>query len=130
MSGLDGFKVVQLEDIQEQHAEVTVMTKEEWMAKGTHLFGADPFKWRFVCPSCGHIQTPEDFRPYKDKGASPDTAWFNCIGRYDGHEYVVILSGKSPCNYTGGGLFCFNPIKVVDGDKSVMAFAFDEEKPK
>jgi len=106
---------------------IITMTKEEWWARGIELFGADLLKWRFVCPCCGNIQTPEDFRPYKDKGVTPDTAWFNCIGRYDGHEAVSIFSKKSPCNYTSGGLFCFNPIKVVDGEKEHMAFAFDEE---
>ena len=104
--------------------EIKTTTKEEWLAKGKELFGEDVMKWRFVCPSCGHIQVVEDFKPYKDKGASPETAYFNCIGRYDGHEAVEICSGKSPCNYTSGGLFCLSPIRVVDGEKTIKAFAF------
>ncbi len=100
------------------------MTKEEWIAEGKRLFGDDMLKWRFVCPSCGHIQTPEDFRRYKEKGATPDTAYFNCIGRYDGHENVDMCSGKSPCNYSGGGLFGLNPVKVTNGEKTIQVFAF------
>jgi hypothetical protein len=108
--------------------EQTVLTKAEWLSKGQLLFGDDPLKWKFVCPSCGNIQTPEDFRKYKDVGATPNTAYFNCIGRYDGHEDVDMCSGKSPCNYSGGGLFGLNPITVIDGDKQIHVFAFNEVK--
>ena len=110
--------------------ETIVMKKRAWVAKGKRLFGTDPMKWRFVCPSCGHIQAVEDFKPYKDQGATPDTARFNCIGRYDGHGDTVMCSGKSPCNYTSGGLICLAPVKVVDGDEVFRCFAFDESKPK
>lgn len=58
------------------------MTHEEWVAKGKALFGDDMLKWKFVCPGCGHVQTPEDFRAFKDKGATPDSARNECIGRY------------------------------------------------
>ena len=104
--------------------KIVMLTRDEWLQKGKELFGEDMLKWRFVCPSCGHIQTAEDFRLYKDQGASPDTAHFNCIGRLDGHGDVEILSGKSPCNYTGGGLFNLNPVRVLDGDKVISSFAF------
>jgi len=100
------------------------MTKDEWQQKGKELFGDDMLDWRFVCPSCGNVQTPRDFKPYKDPGATPGDACSNCIGRFDGHGDVEILSGKSPCNYASGGLFNFNPVRVLDGDKVISSFAF------
>ena len=106
--------------------KMVTMTVEAWKEKGKQLFGEDVLKWRFVCPSCGHIQTPEDFRPYKGEGATPDIAYFSCIGRYDGHGDTVMCSGKSPCNYTSGGLFNLAPVMVTDGDNKHYCFAFDE----
>lgn len=101
------------------------MTQAEWEAEGERLFGPVRIYWGFVCPSCGHVQTPEDFRQYKDDGASPDLAYLVCIGRWDGHGAVEMCSGKSPCNYTSGGLFNINPVKVKrpSGD-TTRAFAF------
>ena len=87
---------------------------KEWMDEGRSLFGPDMLKWKFICPSCGNVQTPEDFRPFKNKGAQPDSARFNCIGRYDGHMEVDMCSGKSPCNYTSGGLLNISPVKITD----------------
>lgn len=103
----------------------TVITKEEWVKRGTQLFGPDMMKWRFVCPACGNIAAVEDYKPYKDKGAQPDSATGNCIGRYNGHMGVDMGAGK-PCNYTGYGLLDFCPVRVIDGDKEIRCFAFDE----
>lgn len=100
------------------------MTKKEWFAKGTALFGPDVLKWKFVCPACGNVQTPEEFRQYADEGAKPDDARFNCIGRYDGHMHVDMGAGK-PCNYTGGGLFGLNPV-MVDGRYQCFSFYEDD----
>lgn len=102
------------------------MTKKEWFALGTDLYGDDYFQWKFICPSCGHVQTPEDFRPYKNNGATPDTARFSCIGRYDGHMDVSIFASPGPCNYTSGGLFPLAPVEVVDDDKKHLVFAFKD----
>lgn len=108
-------------------SEHRTMSLQEWMAEGERLFGPDMLSWKFVCPSCGHIQSPEDFRPYKLKGAFPDTARYSCIGRYDGHTDTDMCSGKSPCNYTSGGLLNISPITVVDEDgKGHSCFAFAE----
>lgn len=100
------------------------MTKDEWMELGTKLYGSDFMKWKFVCPCCGHVQTVEDFKQYKDKGATPDTARFNCIGRYDGHMDSPMGTKPGPCNYTSGGLFRLAPIEITDGDKKYSSFAF------
>lgn len=36
------------------------LTPAEWRDKAVALFGNDPMKWRFVCPSCGHEASVED----------------------------------------------------------------------
>ena len=103
------------------------VTLAEWKAEGEQLFGPDMLDWRFVCPSCGHVQSPRDFDLYWQQGATPEDARFNCIGRFDGHMDVEICSGSSPCNYTGGGLFRLCPVTVVDegnGNK-YACFEFD-----
>jgi len=101
------------------------ITKAEWMAKGTDLFGADFMNWRFVCPACKNVATVEDFKRYKDKGATPDSATCNCIGRYDGHMDVDMGKGK-PCNYAGFGLLNLCPVTIKDEGKEISSFAFDE----
>ena len=94
---------------------------EEWRAEARRRFGQDAMKWRFVCPSCGHVQTPEDF---KKAGAPSSAVGYSCIGRWDGHMHVTMGTKPGPCNYTGGGLFNINPIPVVVDGKTVWAFAF------
>lgn len=74
---------------------IQVMELGEWLAEGERRFGADRLKWRFVCPSCGHIQAVEDFRPFKSKGATAETAYFNCIGRYSGAKRDAFGEGKT-----------------------------------
>jgi len=102
------------------------MTYEEWLAKGKELFGEDMLQWKFVCPNCGHVQCAEDFRKYVPNGAKPDDAHFNCIGRYKGGNVGTLGDGKSPCNYTAGGLFRLSPIIVEMEGKEVFSFAFAE----
>lgn len=112
----------------------TVMTHEEWTAKGTELFGPEVLRWRFLCPACGHVQTPEDFRPFKDQGATPNKAVQECLGRYLPREKRGGFSPdhanpkvKSPCDYAAYGFFRLSPIEVVypDGTR-VEAFGFAE----
>ena len=94
-----------------------------WMAKGRELFGEDFFKWRFVCPGCGNVVTVEEFRVFKDKGATPNSPTSECIGRYTGGDW---LDGNKPCNYAGYGLIRLSPVRViVDAGREVHAFAFD-----
>ncbi len=107
-------------------AEVRRITKQEWLDEGERLFGADMWCWQFVCPSCGHVQSPEDFRQYKDQGATPDDARFNCIGRFNGHIHVDAFGGpgSGPCNYTSGGLLNISPVRVTDRDEQMVSFDF------
>ncbi len=100
-------------------------TEDQWRAKGERLFGADMMKWRFVCPICGNVASCEEFRQYADKGATPNSATCECIGRYTGAKDSFDKKTK-PCNYAGYGLFRLSPIRIDCGDVETHCFAFAE----
>lgn len=101
-------------------ADIKEYDRNEWIAEAERRFGKDIKNWRFRCPVCGHIQSIGDFEPYK---VTPNTAFFSCIGRWDGH----IGSKKSPCNYTLGGLFNLAKVYVIDEEGARHpVFDFDE----
>ena len=94
----------------------------EWRQNAVDLFGPDPKEWAFKCPSCGHVQTVQDF---VDVGASPQAANMNCIGRYLDEDVPGIWAEEGPCDYAGQGLFRLNPVRVVTDDgETVGVFAF------
>lgn len=89
------------------------MTFQEWHDKGVKLFGEDKAKWAFVCPSCGHVATVQD---YRDAGAPTGAVAYSCVGRWKGPRSNAFHgSGSGPCNYAGGGLIRLNPVEV-DGE--------------
>jgi hypothetical protein len=105
---------------------------EEWKAEGLKLFGDNMKEWRFVCPICGHVQTP---RMFKEAGAEePGRATSECFGRLlpkgkrggfsKQHSNPNV---KSPCDYSAYGFFKLAPIEVefADGLK-VECFGFDD----
>jgi len=102
------------------------LTEKEWRALGVKLFGEDISKWKFICPSCGHIQASSDFKQYEDKGATPSDACFNCIGRFSGKGGEIGGNGGTVqhCNYTTGGFFNLSPMTIKAGDKELSAFDF------
>lgn len=103
------------------------MTHDEWLARGKELFGENSLQWRMVCPGCGHVQTPNEFRPFKDRGATPDSARQECIGRYTGGRSWAYDGGEGPCDYAAYGLFGIAPVKVTTPDgKEHSCFAFDD----
>ncbi|WP_371436157.1 VVA0879 family protein [Polaromonas sp.] len=107
------------------------MTPEEWRAEAISRFGPNKMKWRFVCPSCSHVASAED---WKEAGAPEGSVGFSCVGRYQpegpGDEALAAAAFKGkggPCNYSGGGLFGLNPVHVdLEDGKSVHMFAFAE----
>jgi hypothetical protein len=102
------------------------MTEDEWNAEGVRLFGEDRITWRFVCPSCGHVASVQD---WKDAGAKQSQVAFNCVGRHTGATRHI-FEKPGPCNYTAGGLFTLNPVLVHQKDghiTPVFAFAGSEE---
>jgi hypothetical protein len=109
--------------------EPLTLSHEEWLAKGKELFGEDFEQWRFVCPVCKNVARTGEFKPFKDKGANPDSATCECIGRYvpGSAEAFGEKKPKRPCNYAGYGLFRLSPVRVTFPDgKDRHCFAFDE----
>lgn len=60
------------------HGRPVYESVDAWRAEAVKRFGASPAEWRFVCPACGHEATCADF---KELGADPERASFECIGR-------------------------------------------------
>jgi len=104
------------------------MTAEQWRAEATARFGPEPLGWKFRCPSCGNVQSLADFQALRmTLSEAIRHAYFSCIGRYDGHGDVDMCSGKSPCNYTLGGLFPLEHVVVIDeSGNERLAFPFAE----
>ena len=106
------------------------MTYEEWMKRGTELFGEDQMKWKFICPICRHVASAQD---YKDAGAPQGAIGFSCIGRYIKSTRRAFGDENSdtnghPCDYTGGGLFKLNPLKITHEGEEFQYFDFAEGK--
>lgn len=99
------------------------ITVKEWQEEARRRFGPDILKWKFVCPSCGHVASIKDWR---DAGAEEGEIAFSCVGRHS-KQINDAFTGKRPCNYAGGGLFRFNPVTVVypNGQVTVI-FEFAE----
>lgn len=90
------------------------ITSEQWEAEGEKLFGKDKMKWRFICPSCGHVASVQD---WKDAGAGPGEIAFSCVGRHlkdSANAFSKETKKGGPCNYAGGGLFRINTKHVED----------------
>ena len=98
---------------------------EAWHAEAARLFGDDQLKWRFVCPSCGHVAAVED---WKDAGAPPTAVAFSCVGRWTGST-KTLGQKPGPCNYAGGGLFGLNPVSIA-GVGRAFAFATTGHAPR
>ena len=101
------------------------MSYADWMKEGIRRFGPDQMGWRFVCPSCGHIASLQD---WKDAGASSRQAAFSCVGRYLNDPVVSKNTFKNtggPCDYAGGGLIGLNPVEIVmEGERNTRVFEF------
>lgn len=88
------------------------LTLAEFIAEGERLFGPDRMTWRWRCPICKHVATTAE---YQAAGAPEAAVGFNCIGRYTGAKRTMYDAGQpGPCNYTGGGLFHLNPVRISD----------------
>lgn len=103
------------------------MTHEEWKAEAGRRFGENPQHWRFVCPSCDHVASVEDWR----KVEAPEHAVaVDCVGRWPSPMYNnhnAFKHNGGPCSYTGRGLISVNPVKVEMEDGTIRrVFAFAE----
>lgn len=84
------------------------ITLREFIAEGEKRFGEDRRKWLFLCPSCGTVQSSEDFRSVgqSDKEINRNIA-FSCIGRFD---------ETKGCDWTLGGLLRIHTLEVLPPD--------------
>ena len=100
------------------------LTHDEWKAEATKRFGTKVLAWRFVCPCCKHVASVADWQKV---GAKEGAIAFSCVGRWtEKPRKAFEEGGPGPCNYTGGGLFNLNPVKVTGGpggDHHVFEFA-------
>lgn len=99
------------------------VSEADWKEEGKKLFGPDFMKWKFVCPVCGHVATPQE---WIDAGAPEGAVAFSCIGRWLPDSQDALSSdeiGKGPCNYAGGGLFPLNPVLIEGRENRVFEFA-------
>jgi hypothetical protein len=80
-----------------------VIMYDDWIAELKNRFGTDAKKWAFKCPSCGNVQSGEDFINAEVENPQ-GKVYFNCIGRH------VIRKG---CDWTLGGLLKIHTQSVV-----------------
>lgn len=95
-------------------------SREEWLDKGRELYGDDYYQWKFRCPACGNIARIEDYKEFKDKGASPDSAATECLGRYKRGR-----KGPLKCDWAAYGFFSGpSYIKFDDEPRKAAVFNF------
>lgn len=78
----------------------------DWQRIGLEHFGSNPMLWEFVCPVCGLVQRPQDFREL----GMPDSmiqriASYSCIGRWK----------RTGCDYTGSQMQSPLVLELPDG---------------
>lgn len=57
-------------------------TLEEWRAEARERFGDNGADWRFICPRCGNVQSPQDLIDSGCRsGEAVNSAYQECIGR-------------------------------------------------
>lgn len=95
-------------------AESRRMTPEAFHAEARARFGDDFARYRFECPSCGHVASVQDWR---DAGAPDSAIAFSCIGRWLGADDThTFRRAGGPCTYAGGGLIGLTPWTITPAD--------------
>ena len=95
-------------------------TMEEWMEEGKRRFGGNIKKWKFVCPKCKTVQTPQNLI---DLGIKVETLdcyiGFCCIGCFD---------KKMKCDCTLNNSFHTNEAMIIMEDgRHRPVFQFEDE---
>lgn len=61
-------------------------TLDEWRTEAKERFGDKTTNWKFICPSCGNVQSPQTF---VGVGCTPEEAvnrvYQECTGRHGGN---------------------------------------------
>lgn len=116
------------------------ITYDEWKAEGERRFGPDMLTWRFICPGCRNEQSAADFRPFTDRGATSNSAYRECLGRFLLSDQARSwMNDKSRagvrCDYAAYGLLCICTTQVQPpsdvapengGPKPIAVFEFGE----
>lgn len=95
-------------------------TYDEWLAEAVRRWDKRPDEWAFKCPNCGHVATCGDFRA---KGADPQRAVSECIGRLDLSSHT---GSTVPCDYAAFGFIPLGIIVTRDGE-DIPIFPFADE---
>lgn len=82
----------------------------DWLKELRSRFGEDDEEWKFVCPSCGHVQSVADFNAI---GVDGNKAYYECISRY---KYIDGKTNKKACKYTLCGLFVLDHDTVINNE--------------
>ena len=107
--------------------ESRTLTYREWIDERARRFCRNHLKWRFICPSCGHVAKVED---WKLSGESEGEVAFSCVGRHIKGSAEMFDGKKGPCNYAGGPLFKLNPVTVVfESGNRATYFEFADPEP-
>jgi len=93
-----------------------VISLEEWKKRGEEKFKTSDIKqFKFKCPSCGGIQSAQDFIDAKIEGAS-DKFFFSCIGRW--------VKDRG-CDWTLGGFLTIHKTEVTNSEgKNIPVFEY------
>lgn len=103
------------------------MTLVEWQSKGVDLYGHDVNGWKFVCPSCGHVQSRQDYLDMGMGKQCDNYLAFSCIGKFRLTNPLkmglVVNFGDADkgagCRYVGGGLTNISPVLLATGPDEV-----------
>lgn len=93
-----------------------IVDYKKWLEELKSRFGIEPKNWKFKCPSCGNIQSQQDFI---DNGQEEhkDQVYFNCIGRY--------VKNKG-CDWSLGGLLKINTTSIMKDAQVFPVFEMAE----
>lgn len=95
-------------------------TLGEWRTEAKERFG-ETNNWKFVCPSCGNVQSPQDFvNAGCEPGIASNASYQECIGRRAEGQ------GCQWAAYGFLGTLGLGRIVIVGGDE-VEVFNFAQE---
>tara|TARA_R110000796_G_scaffold41179_1_gene101903 strand:+ start:6367 stop:6615 length:249 start_codon:yes stop_codon:yes gene_type:complete len=81
---------------------------------GLEMFGNDPNQWEFVCPSCGHVQSCQDFL---DLGL-----WQRQVDRHAGYACIRRWTDQQ-CLHVGGPMI----VHITDNEPPRPTFAWNQQ---